>query len=438
MPWQRHVADVALELGPDGKFSYREIVVHVPRQQGKSRLLLIVMLARALAERHQQVVYTAQSGLMARSKLIDSWLPELAQSRFASMFSTRLVNGHEALRFANESRIELVSSTRKAGHGLVIDLAVIDEAFALPDARLEQALKPAMVTRPSPQLWIVSTAGLPSESPYLWSKVQAGRELAGAGLDSGTCYFEWSADESADPGDPAIWAACMPALGLTTPLAAIQSDFVSMALPEFQRAYLNMWRAPASDPVIPLERWRELAEPWEASPAPQVLAVDVSPEGTSAAVAGAARRNDGRIHVGVLESGPGTAWVAPAVASLFREHSPRQVAMDARGPAASLELDLTEAGVRRIVKTTAPEMTQSCQAFLDAVNQGRIVHRGTAELLAAIDGAATRQLGDGWALKRRGSASDISPLVAVVLAHEGARRPRGIPLAVFGVNVEAM
>ncbi len=392
LPWQQQVADVGLELTEAGKLAYRELVVHVPRQQGKSRLLLIVMLVRALAERRQSIRYTAQSGLMARGKLIDDWLPELRQLRFASMFTTRLVNGHEALKFANDSRIELVAGTRKSGHGLVVDLAVIDEAFALPDARLEQALKPAMVTRPSPQLWIVSTAGVPSESPYLWGKVEIGRQLAGAGLDSGVAYFEYSAPEDADIGDRDVWRACMPALGLTVPEDAIAADFASMAPGEFARAYLNQWRAPASTPLVAPERWAALADPFTPSPAPQVLAIDASPGGATACIAGAARLPDGRVHVGVLEHGPGTGWVAERVSALFQAHSPRQVVLDARGPAASLAQDLEQAGVRRLVLTTAGEMTSACQSFLSAVIEGKISHRGTAELTTAIDGAKKRTL----------------------------------------------
>ena len=436
MEWQQQVADVALERTPEGRFAYREVVVHVPRQQGKSRLLLIVMMVRSLVERGSRVIYTAQSGLMARGKLIDDWLPELQQSEFAPMFSVRLVNGHEAIKFENSSRIELVSSTRKAGHGLVIDLAVIDEAFSLPDARLEQALKPAMITRPSPQLWIVSTAGVPAESPYLWSKVEAGRQLAGAGLDSGTAYFEWSAPEDADIGDREVWRSCMPALGCTVPVEAIEADFQSMPAGEFARAYLNQWRAAAADPVIPLERWRELANPYADSPVPEVLAIDVAPEGTSAAIGAAARLPDGRIHIGVLEHGPGTSWVAPRAGELFAAHSPRKVLVDGRSPARSLLEDLRERGVRRVVETIASDMATSCQEFLNAVNDGRIAHRGSPELLAAIDGSKKRTLLDSWAIGRRGSSSDVSPLVAVVLAHHGVRRPSGIPLHVFGLDLE--
>lgn len=112
--------------------------------------------------------------------------------------------------------------------------------------------------------------------------------------------------------------------------------------------------------------------------------------------------------------------------------------IDGAGPVASLELDLAAVGVRRIVKTSARDMAEACQAFLSGVNDGKVVHRGGPELIAAIDGAATRTLGDGWALRRRGSSSDICPLVAAVLAHQGARRPYGIPLYIHGVDVEAL
>jgi Terminase large subunit, T4likevirus-type, N-terminal len=430
MPWQRLVADVALELTPEGRLVHREVVVLTPRQSGKTTLELAVMLARALGEPGTHIRYTAQSGVAARQKVVDEWVPALQRSPFAEMFRPRLTNGHEAIRFHNGSRIELVSSTRTSGHGLTLDHCVIDEAFAQTDARLEQSLKPTMITRPSPQLWIVSTAGTPETSAYLWGKVETGRQLAGVGVDS-ACFFEWSAPEDADISDRDVWRRTMPALGHTITETAIEADFHSMAAGEFARAYLCQWRAPARDPIVPLERWRALADVESESPRPQVLAIDVSPDGGSAAIAAAARIAGGRVHVGILEHGPGTGWVAPRAAELFRELLPRQVLLDARSPAASLEPDLIEAGVRRIVKTTATQMTDACQQFVNAANERRIVHRGTAELIAAIDGAAKRPLLDAWALKRRGSSSDISPLVGVILAHFACRQPRGDVLHVF-------
>jgi phage terminase large subunit-like protein len=172
---------------------YREVVLTVPRQSGKTTLLLVLILLRALGARAQNIRYTAQTGSDARKKWMDDWLPALKESPFSAFYRERLTNGHEALLFKNGSLQGLVATTKKSGHGGSLDLGILDEAFAHPDARLEQALKPAMITRPQPQLWIVSTAGTKKDSPYLWGKVETGRAMVERGLTDSTAYFEWSA-----------------------------------------------------------------------------------------------------------------------------------------------------------------------------------------------------------------------------------------------------
>ena len=78
MPWQRHVADVVMELLPDGTLCYDRVVVTVPRQAGKSTLLLAILTHRCQADlpggrldvgpQKQTVVYTAQTRNDARKK----------------------------------------------------------------------------------------------------------------------------------------------------------------------------------------------------------------------------------------------------------------------------------------------------------------------------------------------------------------------------------
>ena len=109
-----------------------------------------------------------------------------------------------------------------SGHGQVTDLGIIDEAFDDADDRREQALMPAMKTRVSPQLWVVSTAGTDT-SHYLRRKVEVGRVAAKEGRSEDVAFFEWSAEPDADPADPATWASCMPALGLTVPPEAMRA-----------------------------------------------------------------------------------------------------------------------------------------------------------------------------------------------------------------------
>ena len=56
-----------------------------------------------------------------------------------------------------------------------------------------------MVTRRDAQLYVVSTAGTPQRSPFLWGKVEAGRAAAEAGITHGLACLELSAPEDADP-----------------------------------------------------------------------------------------------------------------------------------------------------------------------------------------------------------------------------------------------
>lgn len=439
MPWQRQVLEVALEINPDtGRLAYRQVVLTVPRQSGKTTLLLVLVLLRALAGRRQNIRYTAQTGSDARKKFIDDWKPILESSPFASQFHPRLTNGHEALLFRNGSLFGLVATTKKTGHGGTIDLGILDEAFAHPDARLEQALGPAMITRPQPQLWVVSTAGTPEDSPYLWGKVESGRQMAEAGVNEGVAYFEWSADEKADPADPATWWSCMPALGITVTEAAVAADFASMSLSEFRRAYLNQWVTALSDPVIPLEVWNGLADPASAMSGPVCFAFDVSPDRSRSAISAAGARSDGRIHTEVVEHRTGTGWLASRMAELVRDHHPRAVLCDPSGPAGSLLPDLERAGVV-VTTVNAADHAKACGHLYDSATQGSLAHLGTLELATALDGATKRPLGDAWAWSRKSSSVDISPLVATTLAVWGASQSdTGYVRVIFASDVASV
>lgn len=432
MPWQQQVCDVALEIDDrTGKLAYRNIVLTVPRQSGKTTLLLVLILLRALGAAKQNIRYTAQTGADARKKWMDDWLPALDASPFSQFYRVRLTNGHEALRFTNGSLQGLVATTQKAGHGGTLDLGILDEAFAHPDARLEQALKPAMITRPQPQLWVVSTAGTPEKSPYLWTKVVGGRRMVEAGRTDSVAYFEWSAADGLDPADPATWWSCMPALGYTVTEEAVASDFDSMELGEFERAYLNRWNAPANEPVIPLLVWDGLADKGSQIAGDVCLTFDVSPDGRSAAVAAGGRRSDGLVHVEVVEHRDGTSWLEDRIVELDGRHEPVSWSCDGRGPAASFVEKLANRGVR-VETLNAQEHASACSSLLDAAAASSFRHMGTENLREGLKGAAKRPLGDSWAWARKSSTTDISPLVAVTLARRKAELMRDTSDHEFG------
>jgi phage terminase large subunit-like protein len=139
MPWQQDVVDVAMELDPEtGRPVYREVILTVPRQSGKTTLILAMAVHRALGfGRRQTIRYAAQTRNDARQKWEDDHVVTLENSVFRKLFRTRKTNGNEAILWRNGSQHGIVANTEKSGHGSTLDLGFIDEAFAQVDHRME-------------------------------------------------------------------------------------------------------------------------------------------------------------------------------------------------------------------------------------------------------------------------------------------------------------
>jgi len=414
MPWQRQVVDVALEIDAvTGRLAHREVVVTVPRQAGKTTLLLSVMVWRALQWPHQRIVYTAQTAQDARHKWRDEHVPTLDRSELSSLYEVRQSNGSEAIRWSNGSLHQIIATTEKAGHGQSLDLAVIDEAFAQTDNRLEQAVKPAMITRAEPQLWIISTAGTAASS-WLRSKVDRGRDAVTGADSAGMAYFEWSAGDDDDPADPETWQRCHPALGHTINLEALTADFRSMELAEAERAYLNRWTSGVSTAPIPLSTWQRRADDSVSVGENVCFAVDFSPARANASIAVAGPVND-LFAVELVDQRNNTDWVVARCVQLWDRWKPHAFIVDAVGPASSIIPELEAHGIK-VITTNSRDMAQACGRLFDAVLNDKVRHRAQPVLDAAVAGAAKRKLGDAWAWSRSSSSVDISPLVAATLA----------------------
>jgi Phage Terminase len=259
LPWQRQVLSVALEQS-GRRPSYRDVMISTGRQAGKSTVAISLMVWKLLAGPDRLVLYSAQNRVAARRRLLHLWWPRIAASPLAPRFKLFRGFGNEALLCDNGSRLELVSATESSAHGETTSLAVVDECWVHPDATLEQAIRPTMVTVPDAQLWAMSTAGT-AKSVWWRGKLDAGRAVAELGVtDAGTCLLEWSAADDLDVTDPATWPSFMPALGRLIDPATVARDLAAMALPEWRRAYANQW------PDQTAEGWHLVPrDVWEAS-----------------------------------------------------------------------------------------------------------------------------------------------------------------------------
>lgn len=417
MPWQRQVADVGLELLEDGRPAYREVIISVPRQNGKTTLLLAWEIDRALSwGRRQRIIYSAQTGRDAREKLLEDQVPIIEGSPFsAALLNVVKVNGGEAVIFKGGSRISVVASGESAGHGKTIGLGVIDEAFDDVDNRREQALSPAMRTVRDSQLIVASTMGTDA-SIYLNRKVETGRAVAEADRDdSRVAYFEWSAPDDADISDPAVWAACTPALDYTIDLDTIRAEYESnLATPgEFKRFGLNQ-RTASDERIIPAAAWEAVNSPTVQPDGRVVFAIDCNPERSSSSIA--VSDSEGRVEL--LEHDRGTGWLVTRAQQLAQKWS-ASVAVDPGGPAGSFIPDLKAQSVP-IIEVGGGDLTKACGLFFDAVIDRHIQVRSDARLDLAVAAANKRPAGDAWVWTRKASSTDISPVVAATIAYWAA------------------
>lgn len=463
MPHQRYYHETGLELNEDTgfrTFRYRRVGLSITRQMGKTQTILGTMVWRVKSQRRNRVIYAAQTRLMARERLEKEFSVGLAESRgFDGLWKLTLTSGMESINWLdNHSYIGIVANTPAAGHGPPLDMGVIDEAFAHMDSTVEQAMSPAMLTRPLAQLWWASAAGT-DRSLWLNQQRESGRKQIERGWATGDWgdqfYVEYYEPESAPRDDPATWFRMMPALCPRPPcqcgrgawrhtatVASIKAELSAMQgnPAEFDRAYLNRTRreTPPPDPNVPTKEWPSRAQVKSRLPlkAAVAFAVDITPQRDHASIAVYGIRRDGMGHSELVDRRPGADWVVDALLRLRRIWSPVAIGLDPLSPAGAILARLEQAGIMRpearadsspyeekepkrgdLWCPTTHEYAAACALFADAVARDKtLIHIDQPEANTAVMGARTRTLGDAWAWSRRTASVDISPLVSMTVA----------------------
>ena len=454
MPWQREIFDVAFEVDSFGMLWYREIVIIIPRQSGKTTIIIPWGTHRALMwPERQHILYIAQTYAKALEKLKDEQHYRIKRSPIGRLLqpsrngtTLRATNGMHHMLFKNDSKWSIDAATETAGHGATLGLGIGDELFAQKDDRLEQAISPAMIAVPDAQRLWISTAGYSQrKSPFLFSKREQGQartELLRADprlLNDGryrSLFIEYSAPMDADPDDPLTYWLCMPALGFTQSIQNVISERENLE-DGFFRPYLNWWQDDLTvEWKIPRARWEAVADPGSEATRPEVVyVIDISPDSTWASIGVAGARADGAIHLEVLADAPRILdydaddddeyadWVIYG----NREHDIpgiRDLVAEADGPvylemktAGFLLPKLRELGIDARLMSDQ-DIVASGPGLLDAVVTKAVRHTAQEEITEALKEAAVKTVGDGWRWTRSKSMRPISALVSITYARQ--------------------
>ena len=413
--WQQFALIAALGERDDAARTWAsfEVGLVVSRQNGKGSILEARELAGLFLFDEQLILHSAHEFKTAaeafRRVLM---LVENSDDLRKRVKKVRTSHGDEGIELMSGARLRFVARSTGSGRGFSGDCVILDEAYKLPQEAIG-ALLPTLSARPNPQLWYTSSAGH-RDSEVL----RAVRDRGMTGNDQHLTYLEWSAEPSLALDDPEAWVQANPALGIRISSDHVAREFSAMPEGEFKRERLGIWdETEGENAALPVETWLTLADLTSSALDPVAFGLDVSPDGYSC-IASAGSRSDGRVHVEVIEHRPGTAWVADRLAELTRRWSPSAVVLDVGSPAGALLPDLERVGLN-LTKVAGREMAQSSVAFSSLVHDHGVRHLDQPSLNSAVAAAKRRALGDLWAFGRRGSFTDISPLIATALAAWG-------------------
>lgn len=425
MPWQSGNLRCLLRRNPDGTWTHSDCVLLVPRQNGKSEILLLRCLF-GLAVLGEKILYTVQrwdtgKDLHGRLVLMINSRPWLKR-RLAKQ--PTLSQGRGEINFTNGG--QLIFSTRSAdmGRGVTkLDLLIYDEAYNL-DESASAAVGWAQMAAPDPQTIYTSSA----VNAHLHAKGFVVTDMRAAGLRQslGLYLAEYMAPESMPYDEVSTWEAGNPSYGVIQTAAKMRKELrkattkAGIVIFGVEGLGRGVWPVRDEDKpaLIPADVWNRMENPAATLVGPKAMAVDMTPDRTTVSITASQWTTEGRIHTDLGYHGPHTLLTVPYIVTTVSRLDPVVLVIDAQSPAASMVPDLEAAGLT-VYLTNTGEMAQATGDFYDRAVGELLNHTGDPVYAEAIEGAVKRDLpGGGWAWNRK-ALNVISPLVGGTLSTWG-------------------
>lgn len=416
-PWQCWLCIHAGELLEDGVTPrFRQVLVLVSRQNGKTEVLVILALFWLYVEAVSMVLGTSTNLDYAR----ESWekavkLVEASPRLYKDVHpksGIRRANGEQTLTVNSGGRYKIAASNARGGRSLTIDRLIMDELREHHDWSAYNAAVPATSAVADAQVWMITNQG--DEKSVV---LQSLRKQALDGTDPRLGIFEWSAPDGASPTDVEALAAANPNLGHRISLESLMGDALRAEaaggdqlagfLTEHQCRYV-----PMLTPAVDATEWLKCldVDTLDTARGRIALCLDVSPDLRHATLYAAASLDDGRTRIEPVQawSGQGcTDQLRNDLPGLVAKVKPAKLGWFPSGPAAALAADLQERDGwppdNVELEEIRGEVTAVCMGFNEQVTALKIAHSGDPLLDAHIAGAEKLNQGDGWRFSRKGT-----------------------------------
>lgn len=422
MPWQVRTLFAILRTGLDGLWTHADVVLIVPRQNGKT-LIMVLRIMFGLFVLHERIVYTAQRWKTAEDAYNRLWgIIRVRPSLLKRVVRHTLSQGNGYIELTSGGKVLFCTRSADAGRGLdEVDLIIYDEAYNLTEAETS-ALNPTQLASRNPQTIYTSSPVNADIHPN--GHVLAGLRKQGHAFAPGLLFLEWLAPADMARGLESTWQYANPSYGVIQNAAKVRklmrTATTAAGRKSFDVEVLGRGDYPVAAEDIPAliapAIWSAMTNRTPTLVGSIALSADMTPDRKLLAIAAAQWTAEGRIHIEIGYYGPPTPQIVGYFRTLVARYDPCCLVIDRQSPAMSFVDDLLNEGIEATTTTTA-EYAAGCGGFYDDSLAEQLGHTGDPDLAEEINGATKRILpGGGWAWDRLGA----NP-IAMVVAGTGAR-----------------
>lgn len=439
--WQKHLIRSILERYPEGhekagELRFRQAIVSMGRQNGKSVLGAILGLYGLLRAPGSQVVGVASSAdqariLYERTLYVINSNPELKQ-RFHKLTETRGIKSKDG------SKYELKAAKGDALQGLPIDIGLIDELHIV-DPSLYRSFVDGTGGRPDGIVVGITTAG-DDNSELLKTLYEIGlKAIQGEPNFERFGIWIWESPEQSVPDDDKLLTeyliAANPAIacGRLDPKNIISDIRVTPAA-DVIRYRLNRFVASINS-FIDLGTWTLNKSPEPAFPKelPIIFSIDRSPDWGFATITANARDPEtGLTHTEIVAS-----IVKPNLDQLIRlclelrKWRPVRYVVDGY-QLKGLAAELKRRGVP-VVAFTQGDVINASAMFHAKILQKNIRHAGDPLMSKQIPLTVRKNIGVNFRISRKDSTSEIDAVMSTAMGIYQAETEKPIPVQAFGI-----
>ena len=414
LPWQEFVLKDMLTVDKKGMWIRKTNLVLVARQNGKTHLARMLILAHLLKWNTNVLIMSSNRSMALDTFRQVTYLLETNDHLKGFVKQIRYANGTESIEMLSGARLDVVAATRDGSRGRSVNgLLYIDELREINEEGF-RAATPTTRAHPNSQTLLTSNAG-----DAFSTVLNDLRERAMDYPPKSFGFYEYSAPQYCKIDDRSAWALANPALGYTVTEEALEEAVATSPIENTRTELLCSWIDSLSSPW-PHGILEETSDSTleMAVGAYTVFGFDISPSRRNGSLVAGQLLPDGRIGIGILETYSSQVAIdelkmAASIKGWADIYKPRLVCFD-KYATQTIADRLTNSGVM-CEDISGQQFYKACGDLLEGLVNHRVVHNGQAELIQQMNNCAAKVNDSAWRIIKRKSAGDISAPIGLAM-----------------------